>query len=211
VSDHTHIPVVGIVGGIGSGKSSLVLWVAARHDDVAVINGDEVGHEVLTDPAVRNALVSRFGGGVFDARNEVDRGALGRMVFGPTAEQQNARRQLEQIVHPRIRETFQRRIDEALAAGKRIVLLDAAVLFEAGWNDLCHAVVYIDVPRNQRAERLRRTRNWDEAELSRREQSQIPLETKKSRADFVVENCRSLDESGRRLEQLLTQIRANFR
>ncbi|HUE17592.1 MAG TPA: dephospho-CoA kinase, partial [Planctomycetaceae bacterium] len=177
MSDHTPIPVIGIVGGIGSGKSSVAHWVATRDPDVLLINGDDVGHEVLTLETVRDAVRKRFGDGVFDATGQIDRRVLGQLVFGPSDEQHLARRDLERIVHPRIRETFEKRIAEA-AAAKRTVVLDAAVLFEAGWNDLCHTIVFIDVPRSERLGRLRAGRGWDESEVDRREASQVSLETK---------------------------------
>jgi dephospho-CoA kinase len=208
VSDHTHIPVFGIVGGIGSGKSSVALWVATRNPDVVLINGDEVGHEVLTLDTVNDAVRRRFGNDVFDAAGQIDRRSLGQQVFGPNDDQKLARHDLEQIVHPRIRETFEKRIAEAALAGKRAVLLDAAVLFEAGWNDLCHAIVFIEVPRAQRLGRLHAGRGWDEAEVERREASQVSLETKRNRSQFVIDNARSIDEAGRELEQRLLQINA---
>jgi dephospho-CoA kinase len=203
VSERTHIPVIGIVGGIGSGKSSVARWVAARHSDVALINGDEIGHEVLTDVAVRDAIRKRFGEPVFNTDGQINRKALGQVVFGSNREQQSARDDLERIVHPKIRETIAGRIANSAAAGQRAVLLDAAVLFEAGWNDLCHAVVFIDVPRDERLARLRETRGWDDAETERRESSQASLESKRGRSQFIVDNSRSVEAAGRQLEEFL--------
>ena len=203
--DHTHIPVFGIVGGIGSGKSSVARWVVTHDPAVVLINGDEVGHEVLTHKAVQEAIRQRFGGGVFDGAGQIDRRSLGQIVFGPSDEKHAARRDLERVVHPRIRETFEKRIAEAEAAKKQAVLLDAAVLFEAGWNDLCHAIVFVDVPRGERLRRLHAGRGWDEAEVERREASQVSLETKRSRANFVIDNAHSVDEAGRQLTEVLSK------
>jgi dephospho-CoA kinase len=208
VSDHTPIPVIGIVGGIGSGKSSVARWLATHDPDVLLINGDEVGHEVLTLQTVRDAVRQRFGDCVLNAGGQIDRRALGQLVFGPGEEQRIARSDLERIVHPRIRETFEKRIAESAVAKKTAVLLDAAVLFEAGWNDLCHTIVFIDVPRSERLGRLRAGRGWDESEVDRREASQVSLETKRSRSQCIIDNARSIDEGGRQLEHLLKQIHA---
>jgi dephospho-CoA kinase len=206
VPDHTQIPVLGIVGGIGSGKSSVARWVATHDPGVVLINGDEVGHEVLTHKSALEAIRQRFGEGVFDGTGQIDRRALGHVVFGPSDEKHAARHDLERIVHPRIRETFLKRIAEAKAAKKQAVLLDAAVLFEAGWNDLCHAIVYIDVPRGERLSRLQTGRGWDEAEVERREASQVSLETKRNRAQFVIDNAQSVDEAGRQLTEVLAKL-----
>jgi len=206
VSERTHIPVIGIVGGIGSGKSSVARWVAARHNDVSLVSGDEIGHEVLTETAVRDAIRKRFGAPVFNADGQINRKALGQVVFGSSREQHSARDDLERIVHPRIRETIAEKIAASAAAGKRAVLLDAAVLFEAGWNDLCHAVVFIDVPRDERYARLRAIRGWDDAETERRESSQASLESKRSRSQFIVDNSGSVEAAGRQLEQILLKM-----
>jgi dephospho-CoA kinase len=206
VSDRTHIPVIGIVGGIGSGKSSVARWVAARHRDVLLINGDEVGHEVLTDAAVRDAVRKRFGEPVFDADGQINRRVLGQLVFGSSDGQRVARDDLERIVHPRIREIFSSRIAAAAAAGKRAVLLDAAVLFEAGWNDLCHAVVFIDVPRDLRYARLRDLRGWDDVDTERRESSQASLESKRGQSQFTVDNSQTVESAGRQLEEILLKM-----
>jgi dephospho-CoA kinase len=173
---------------------------------VLLINGDEAGHEVLTQKTVQDAVRQRFGPSVFDAAGQIDRRALGKMVFGSGDEQQVARRDLERIVHPHIREIFEKRI--AAASRKRVVLLDAAVLFEAGWNNLCHAVVFIDVPRLERLERLRVGRGWDEIEVGQREASQVSLETKRNRSQYVIDNAHSIDDAGRQLENLLSRINA---
>jgi dephospho-CoA kinase len=206
VSERTHIPVIGIVGGIGSGKSSVARWVAARHSDVKLVSGDEIGHEVLTESAVRDAIRKRFGEPVFNADGQINRKTLGQVVFGSSREHQSARVDLERIVHPKIRETIAGKIANSAAAGKRAVLLDAAILFEAGWNDLCRAVVFIDVPRDERIARLRETRGWDEGETERRESSQASLELKRSRSQFVVDNSRSVEAAGRQLEELLLKM-----
>ncbi|HXY34966.1 MAG TPA: dephospho-CoA kinase [Planctomycetaceae bacterium] len=206
MSERTHIPVIGIVGGIGSGKSSVARWVAARHQDVTLISGDEIGHEVLTEAAVRDAIRKRFGEPVFHADGQINRRALGQVVFGSSREHHWARDDLERIVHPRIRETIAEKIATAAAAGQRAVLLDAAVLFEAGWNDLCHAVVFIDVPRDERYARLREIRGWDDAETERRESSQASLESKRSRSQFIVDNSGPLEAAGRQLEEILLKM-----
>jgi dephospho-CoA kinase len=173
---------------------------------MSLVSGDEIGHEVLTLSAVRDAIRERFGEPVFNADGQIDRRALGQVVFGSHQDHQSAREDLERIVHPRIRETIARQIADAESAGKRAVLLDAAVLFEAGWNDLCHAVVFIEVPRSDRFARLRESRGWDDRETDRRESSQASLDSKKNRAEFVVDNSRSLAAAGQQLENIVMQV-----
>jgi dephospho-CoA kinase len=211
VSDPQFVPVIGIVGGVGSGKSALARRLAASGDGpggkFVVIDGDEVGHHVLREPQVKEEIRNRFGDSVFDERGEVIRSALGRRVFGPAAAHREARTELEKIVHPRIGTAFAEQIAAARASGDvTAVLLDAAVLLEAGWKDQCDAVVFVDAPDRHRLERVAAGRGWNEEELRKRESSQLPLEAKRHAADYVVENSGSLDEAAARLERVVSQI-----
>lgn len=86
------------------------------------------------------------------------------------------------------------------------VLLDAAVLFEAGWDELCDAVVFVEVPEAIRLERVSRTRGWNAEELEKREASQLSLAEKKKRADSIVDNSGSITEAGTRLEGFVRQL-----
>ena len=114
---------------------------------------------------------------MFDDEGNVNRSALGRLVFGPDTSRQQSRSDLESIVHPRIREFLEGTIRETNSSKQsEAILLDAAVLFEAGWNDLCDAVVFIDTPEAVRLDRVVRGRGWNRRQLARREASQWPLE-----------------------------------
>jgi dephospho-CoA kinase len=187
-----------------------------------VINGDDLGHQALNDISVRNQIRHRFGDSVFDDKGFVNRAALGRLVFGPDEEHRRARADLERVVHPRIREGIIREIDaahtidrgRALEEGKpqpqyEAILLDAAVLFEAGWNDLCDAVVFIEVPEAIRLERVSRNRGWSAEELKKREASQLSLEEKRKRADLIIDNSGSITEAGTRLQAGIRQLQQN--
>src|SRR4051794_17935282 len=122
-------PVVGLIGGIGSGKSRVAAEFARR--GARVIAGDQLGHEALRQPDVKARVVQRWGPNVLDAAGEVERRKLAAIVFADDAEL----RALEAIVFPWI----ESRIAEEIAktrqdAAVALILLDAAVLLEAGWN-----------------------------------------------------------------------------
>lgn len=181
---HRPTPVVGLTGGVGAGKS----WLAAALADrgAALIDADRVGHEVLDEPEVGSAVLDRFGPTVATADRppRVDRRALGSVVFAD----RDRLAELEQIVHPRMRERFVRRIDELRRSDRPppLIVLDAAVLLEAGWDDLCDLVVLVDTPEAVRHARLRDHRGWDDREIGRREAAQWPLDRKRSRADLIL-------------------------
>jgi dephospho-CoA kinase len=142
---------------------------------------------------------------VFVAEGLVRRECIAREVFGADETHREAKRDLENIVHPVIREDLRRQIDDTRQSAVDVVLLDAAVLLEAEWNPLCDAIVFLDTPIEQRRARVQASRGWSADELARREESQLPLVEKRAVADFVVDNSGSLDEAGEQLLRILRE------
>jgi len=191
-------PVVGIVGGIGSGKSAVAASFA-RHGG-AVVNADKLGHAALEDPVNKARVVARWGADVLDEGGAVARKKLGAIVFADEAERQA----LEAIVHPWIGG----RIREAVAAAQadpavRFILLDAAIMVEAGWSEVCDRLIFVEVPREVRLARLEASRGWTAADLAARERAQRPLAEKAARADWVVRNDGTLADLDRRVDALV--------
>lgn len=185
---HGKIPVIGVVGGIGSGKS-YVARLLSEHLPVVVVDADAAGHQVLEQEPVKQAICERFGSAVFSEAGDVDRRQLGHIVFGTNEESVQARHDLEAIVHPRIGEILKRQIATAISRPEVIaVVLDAAVLLETGWKELCDAVVFVDVPEDIRRQRVIEKRNWTADEFESREANQLPVTEKKELANFVIDN-----------------------
>ena len=197
------IRVLGIVGGMGSGKSRVAQLLAKR--GATVIDADSVGHALLDQGPVQETLVRKFGTDILgpdlgDGTRQIDRRALGAIVFA----NDDARKALEESLHPRMRTTFERVISRlsrqvspkpgALRLPPPIVVLDAAVLYEAGWNDLCDMVVFVDAPRKDRIKRVKLQRDWTPDEMDRREVAQWPLELKKNQSQIVIKNPDSEDD-----------------
>ena len=199
-----RIRVIGIVGGIGSGKSALAEWVAT-HANAALINADTLGHEALLSEPVKKQLGERFGREIFGADGQIVRAFLAAKVFGDTAIQVAARRELEQIVHPEIGRRIAEGVASAIEEDRYAVILDAAVLLEAGWRELCDVVVFVDSSDAIRLARVRERQGWDAAELRRREASQWSLTDKRRESDIVVTNNASLEAAGQQLLDLLVQ------
>jgi len=184
--------VAGVIGGVGSGKSAVSRGLS-RYFQVCIIDADRIGHEVLTFPAVKTRVRQSFGDEVFNGE-EIDRRALAQRVFGETPRHQESRARLEKIVHPEIRRQLQIRLDQ-LDDSIDVVVLDAALMLEAGWNELCDIVVFIDASFEERLARVQKHRDWSADELRRREASQKSLENKRAAADFVVNNDGRLDDA----------------
>jgi len=199
------VPVIGLVGGIGSGKSFLSKELANRYR-VAIVEGDATGHQVLKEESVKNAIRARFGNDVFDRNGEVDRRRMSALVFGSAAPAREARAALEAIVHPYITERLTQQITAARnRPGIELVVLDAALLLEAGWSSLCDRVIFVDAPDGQRLSRVERSRGWSPAELKAREESQFSLERKRREADDVVDNSKTAEHALAQLEAILSR------
>jgi len=192
--------VVGLLGGIASGKS----LVAAQFAQLgcAVVDADAIVHELLRKPAIRRAIRERFGDAVMDASGEVDRRALAERVFSSREDLQA----LDGIVHP---ETC-RRIEAAVAKARRgraaAVILDAPLILEKGLDNLCDYLVYIRVPDEVRRRRAARNRGWAASEVARREASQISLKTKQKRADYVIDNRTSPEHTFEQVRTILSHM-----
>jgi dephospho-CoA kinase len=191
-------PVIGLLGGIGSGKSEVARLL--REAGAIVLSGDGAGHEALRQPALKEEIVERFGKEVLDEQGDINRRKLGGIVFSNTDE----RRALEAIVHPWIKRRLKEELDVARSRPDvPLIVLDAAIMIEAGWDDLCDELVFIEVPRELRLERIFRQRGWLEKEVDAREQAQLPLTEKAQRANTIVTNAGSPDDLRRQIHALL--------
>ena len=195
-----EIPVIGIVGGIGAGKSTVARELAAL--GCSLINADVIGYDVLNEPDVRQLARRRWGQRVFDAGGKVDRKALGEIVFDDPVELEA----LNGIMWPRIR----RRIEERIEQVRRdvsipAVVLDAAVLFEAGWDDLCSHVLFVAAPDEVRARRALE-RGWDQQAWRKREKLQFSLDSKAARCYGTVDSSSSVSHLRQKVQKVFRQI-----
>lgn len=192
-------PIIGLTGGIGSGKSAIAL-VFKEHGCV-IANADENVKAVLRDSEVRDQLVQWWGSQILDIEGHVNRSVLADIVF----QDPNARKMLEALVHPRARQMQEAQFSNA-PQGTRGLVIDAPLLLEVKLDALCEIVVFIDASREIRLGRVQNTRGWTEEELRRREEAQLPLDTKRNRADYVLINEGALDEAHDQVQQILQDI-----
>jgi dephospho-CoA kinase len=158
-----------------------------------VLDADAAGHAVLREPDVVAALKSRWGDRILDAAGQVSRREVAKIVFARDAAAE--REFLERLTHPRIQMRLQQELAKAQAADPppRVVVIDAALLFEAGWDRLCDKVLFVDAPRDVRLERAVR-RGWSADQLAAREAAQMPVEEKRRRSDLLIRNVRTLED-----------------
>jgi dephospho-CoA kinase len=181
--------ILGLLGGVASGKSMVAEMF--RQLGAGVLDADLAGHEVLRLPAVRAAVGGRWGQDVIGPDGEVDRKALARIVFAPPPNGPQELAELERISHPEIRKRLKVEAEQMALQGVPVVILDAPVMLKAGWDALCDSLAFVDSPADQRRARALK-RGWTAAEFERREASQEPVEAKRRRADFVLDNSRDV-------------------
>lgn len=195
---HRRLPVLGLIGGIGAGKSTAAACFAARGG--FVVDCDRLGHVALDLPQVKRQLVDRWGEPVLNPDGTANRRAIGGIVFHTPGE----REWLEGVVFPVIGDLARAEIARAEAdPAVRFVVLDAAVLLEAGWGPMCDKVVYVDAPREVRLARLAARSRWTAADLTAREAAQWPAERRKAAAHAVIVNDGPLEQLQERVDQTL--------
>lgn len=187
--------VVGLAGGVGSGKSTVARIFAKW--GARAIDADAVGHRVLDLPRMRAALARDWGRGILRG-GRVDRAALARLAF----RSRKSVARLNRRVHPAILREIRRRI----SAARGWVVLDAALLFETGADALCDVVVFVSAPRQVRAGRIR-SRGWGPGELRRRERFQFPVVYKKKKADYVLNNAGSKSRTEDQIQEICNELR----
>jgi dephospho-CoA kinase len=190
---------VGLTGGIGSGKSAVSSRLASR--GAVVIDSDVLAREVVapgTDGLAE--VVKAFGSDVLTADGELDRPALGRIVFGDEA----ARRKLEAIIHPQVRARAAE--IEAAAPADAVVVHDIPLLVETGQADRFDVVLVVDAPTDVQLERLTTQRGMTETEAKQRIASQASREDRLAVAGLVLDNSGSLADLEGRIDEVWAEL-----
>lgn len=189
---------VGITGGIGSGKTALTDWLAGK--GIVIVDADLASRTIVApgQPALRE-IVDTFGSEYLQHDGQLDRAALRTLVFSD----EEKRRQLERITHPRIREELARQMD---SADSTYVVLSSPLLLESGQSTMVDLSVVVDVPEDTQIQRTM-ARDHNSRELVEGIiAAQLDRDTRLSRADIVIDNSGSLEalhERGEILHQTL--------
>lgn len=192
--------VIGLAGGIGSGKSAVARLLGER--GYIVVDSDRESRAALDLPDVRRQLVAWWGEGVIDASGRVDRRKIASIIFADPLQ----RTRLETLVHPIVKATRAGLLARAEAEGRPGVIVDAPLLFEAGSDKECDYVLFVDAPEDIRAARVLASRGWDRAELLRRQNAQLPLERKRQLSDGIIVNDAGEPELRRRVDEALANV-----
>jgi dephospho-CoA kinase len=194
------VPIIGIAGGVGSGKSAASRALAGL--GCLIADSDAATRRALERDDVKAALAAWWGPSVLGADGGVDRSAVARIVFADADE----RHRLEALIHPLVHEDRRKVIERAEREGAAGVVVDAPLLFEVGLDAECDAVVFVEVSRATRLARVKATRGWSASELDRRERAQLSVGEKRARSDFVVSNEGTENALAVALEPILHEI-----
>ena len=195
------ITVFGLTGGIGSGKSTVAARFRAR--GVPVIDADLLAREVVAPGTPGLAEIrARFGDEVIDARGELDRARLAEIVF----HDDDARRALNAITHPRVRDLALTRVQELAAQGEPLACYEVPLLIESGLGDVLRPLVVVVVDPATQVERTMRRDGSTREHAEARIRSQMPLAEKARLADHVIDNGGSVAATLTRTDQVLDAI-----
>jgi dephospho-CoA kinase len=175
--------LIGLTGGIATGKSTVDRMLAAR--GATVIDVDELARDAVRpgEPAL-DAIIERFGKDVLQADGTLDRARLGAIVFADA----DARHDLDRITHPRIAELTQERIAAALDGDAPLVVVDIPLLYENAREKMFDGVLVVYAPVDVQVERLRERNGLDETAALQRLAAQLPVDEKRARATWVIDN-----------------------
>ena len=192
--------VLGVTGGIGSGKSTAASLLERR--GARILDADRIVRELYEGGSLPEAIERELGPGVLTPEGAVDRAALGKVVFAS----EGARRELEALVHPAVRSTVNERLDGWRAEGfTGIAVIDAALLVESDYEYPLDALLVVTAPESVRLDRLE-GRGMDREEARRRMRAQADDEEKRSRADVVVDNGGTLEDLDAALSAALREL-----
>jgi dephospho-CoA kinase len=189
--------VIGLTGGIASGKSTISAALAAR--GATIVDADKVGHEAYTPGSEGwQAVVSAFGKRIVAENGEIDRKALGAIVFGDPAQ----RERLQAIIWPVMKRMMARTLDEFRSEGRKVVVVEAAVLLEAGWQDLVDQIWVVTVPVAVAEQRLIARNGLTPEQAQARIAAQLTNDERARHAQVVIDNSGPVDQTVGRVQAL---------
>lgn len=194
--------IIGLTGGIASGKSTVSALL--RQAGIPVIDADQVARQVQRPGSVAlDKLAAAFGPAIIAPDGSLNRQQLGQRVFDDPA----ARQELDRIVQPLIKDTIWQAVDNFRRQGVANVVLDVPLLFEAGYDTDCDLVVVVRVSPATELRRLMARNGYSRAAAQARIAAQLPLSVKVAKADVVIDNDGSREETRRQVAQLVEDLR----
>ena len=198
-----HI-VIGVIGGIGSGKST----VARAFSDLGcrVIDADAIAHEILEQPVICSQLVARWGQDIFDSNRSINRAKIAELAFGSKEELDF----LNGLIHPYVLDRCEQLIRIYLKAPDITgIVLDMPLLVEVGWEKRCDFLIFVQCSEAKRWARIKKNGTFKPEELKKREKYQISLDNKKQIAHYIVHNNSDKSDIAEQVAQIFSSIKGS--
>ncbi len=197
-------PIIGILGGIGAGKTTVAREFAKL--GCAVIDADKIAHEIIEQKSVKEEVVRFFGQDILYPDGKINRGKLGKVVFADPEKLLF----ISKLLHPLVL----RRVDKFIKDYQRqkdvkAIVLDMPLLVEVGWAQRCDNLVFIDCKRKIRMERAKRQGLLDEFAFEIRENYQISLDKKAKLADNTIDNNSDFSTLVRQVAEIFSKVISN--
>ena len=194
-------PIIGILGGICSGKSTVAAEFAKL--GCKVIDADKIVHELLQKASVRKKITTLFGQVILNSAGEIDNRKLAKVVF-TDAEKLSS---LNKIIHPLVLEQIEELIKRYNHQSRiKAILLDMPLLAEVGWAKRCDKLIFVNCKRKIRIDRAKKMKGFNENQIKIRENFQISLDNKASIADNVVDNNSDFQALVRQVADIFSYI-----
>jgi dephospho-CoA kinase len=194
-------PIIGILGGIGCGKSTVAQCFTKL--GCRVIDADVIAHQVLDEPDVVEKLTDRWGLEVLDAAGLADRNRISERVFDSLPELDF----LNRLIHPRVLERAEAMINARQGDSDSCgIVVDMPLLVEVGWEKKCDFLVFVDCSEEKRRERIVKNAKIDIEQLKKRENSQISLDKKKQKAHYVISNNSDKSDMAEQIARVFSSI-----
>lgn len=205
-STEANMLVIGLTGNIGSGKSEVARIL--ERNGIPVIVSDQIARQIMdTDEEVRMLLQQRFGSAVVPDGAPVNRQLLAARIFGTDPETIEHRQFVERCVHPRVLDRIAAMLDGLAAQQTPLVVVESALIYQAGIEELFDYIVAVVAPESLRRERVRQ-RGISDADFLHRQQVQLSDDELAARADFVLVNDGSLVDLERATQALIAMLAA---
>lgn len=200
------IPIIGIIGGIGSGKSTVA--AAFGNAGCAVIDADVIAHELLDREDVRGRLIDILGAGILNSNGIIDRAVLGQVVFA----QKETLKFLTDILHPMVLDRTKAQIQQYRSGSQDYpaIILDMPLLVEVEWDKRCDYIVFVECDEAHRHSRIEKSGKFNPQQIKNRENFQISLDKKKQIAHYRVNNNSDKSDSAEQVAQILTTIKGSI-
>lgn len=196
--------ILGLTGGIGSGKSSVAQFF--QELGAKIVDADQLARKAVAIGSPGLALIKgKFGAEVLLESGGLDRKAMGTIVFGD----EKARESLSAIVHPEVQRLSAEAMQTHIAEGAGLILYDVPLLYENGLDKMMAEVIVVHVPPKIQRQRIRARDNLDEAEIEARIAAQDDLDEKAKKADYLIDNQGTREDTRRQVEALWAKLTEN--